>query len=159
MKLKRNSDNWLDIIIGTSLSFIYVIPFYVFILLYFHIEIKVYLFTIPFIYIIYKQWKSNHFSEFNTEFTEKKNSELLERVFKKMKCKSFMKYGEIKIEKTKIFHHPLDTTFQVRSKKIYYNFGYENLARGGRLTFLFGISTIQKICFLYHLWKEIKKNN
>lgn len=157
MKLKRNSDNWFDIIIGTLVSFIFTIPFYVLILKFFNIEIKNYLFTIPFIFTIYAQLKSNHFSEFKTEFTEKKNSEILDRVFEKLKWKSYIKYGEIKIEKTKIFQHPIDTTFQIRSKKNYYNFGYENLVRGGRLTFHLGISTFQKIYFLFHLKREIKK--
>ena len=61
----------------------------------------------------------------------------------------------IKIEKNNFFLLSLDITFQVRSKKIYYNFGYENLIRGGRLTFLFGIATIQKNYFLYSLKKVI----
>lgn len=156
MKLKRNSDNWFDIIIGTLVSFLFIIPFYAFILLYFNIEIKNYLFAVPIIYTIYEQWKSNRFLEFETEFTAKKNSEILERVFEKLKWNSYIKYGEIKIEKTKFIQHSLDITFQIRSEKIYCNFGYENLVRGGRLTFLFGISTIQKINFFYHLRKEMK---
>ncbi len=155
MKTKRNFDDWFDIIAGTIISFLFIIPFFLYVFIYFKIEIiQIYL-TVPLVYTIYEQWKSNHFSEFTTEFTAKENLEILEIVLAKLKWNHYISYGEIKIEKNNFFLLSLDITFQVRSKKIYYNFGYENLIRGGRLTFLFGIATIQKHYFLYRLKKVI----
>jgi hypothetical protein len=155
MKIKRNSDNWFDVVFGTLASFLFLIPIFIFPLVVFEIQIQTLYFLFPLIYTIYEQWKSNHFSEFTTNFTEKENLEILEIVFSKLQWNHYISYGEIKIEKNKFFLLPLDVTFQLRSKIIYYNFGYENLIRGGRLTFLLGLATIKKYIFLYQLKKVI----
>ena len=161
MKIKRNDDNWLDIIVGILTSYLFVIIIFISIIIFFNIDLKnkMFLLFIPLIYTFYEQWKSNHFSEIATNFTAKKNSEILDLVLKKLNWESYINHGEIKIRKSQILNYPIDTTFKIRSKTIYYNFGYENLMRGGRLTFLFGVSTIQKFYFLYHLKKEIKAEN
>ena len=155
MKIKRNSDTWFEVVFGTLASFLFLIPVFIFPLVVFEIQVQPIYFLFPFFYTIYEQWKSNHFSEFTTNFTEKENLKILENVFSKLKWNNYTSYGEIKIEKNKFFLFPLDVTFQVRSKMIYYNFGYENHIRLGRLTFLLGLATIKKYIFLYQLKKVI----
>jgi len=161
MKNKRNDDNWLDITAGILTSYLFVIIIFIYIIIFLKIDLKnnMFLLLIPLFYTFYEQWKSNQFSKINTNFTEKKNSEILESVLEKLNWESYISYGEIKIRKNQILNYPLDITFKTKSKTIYYNFGYENLYRVGRLNFLFGVSTIQKLYFLYHLKKEIKVEN
>ena len=157
MKIKKNSDDWLAIFVGTLISYLFIIPVFIFICFYFNIEIKKVYFIFPLIYTIYEQWKSNQFRAFSTNFTEKKNLEILEKVFLKLKWRHYKSYTEIKIRNNKITLFPLDITFEVKSKKIYYNFSYINTIKTGRLTFFFGLATFHKLYFLYVLKKEIRK--
>ena len=120
MEIKRNEDNWWDIFIGTFFSYLFLYVVFNLVLIYFKVDIKnnMILLIIPLIYTFFEQWKSNHFSKITTNFTAKKNSEILENVLKKLNWESYINHGEIKIRKSQILNYPIDTTFKIRSKTI-----------------------------------------
>lgn len=156
MKLKRNSDNWFDILLGGITSSLIFIPLIVMILAGFNLEVHYLYFIILFFLTLYIQWRDEYLSELNTELTEKKNFEIVTKTLNNLNWEHFKKYDEIKLKNNKFYLKFIDVTIITRSKKIFYNFNYGNLIRSGRPAFLFGISTILKIIFIYNLKKELK---
>ncbi|WP_264558905.1 hypothetical protein [Flavobacterium sp. N2270] len=156
MKLKRNSDNWFDIILGGFTSTLLFIPVCILISTEFNFEINFLHFILPVLFTIYIQWKDEYFSEINTKLTEKNNFEIVAKTLNNLNWEYFKKYDEIKLRNNKFYLNSLDVTIITRSKKIFYNFNYRNLIRSGRPAFFFGISTILKMIFIYNLKKELK---
>ena len=97
-------------------------------------------------------------SEFITNYSEKENYEIVIKTLNNLNWVHFKKYDEIKLKNNKFFFRFLDVTIVVRSKKIYYNFKYDNMLRSGKPSFAFGLSTLIDRIFLNKLKKEMLKN-
>ena len=105
---------------------------------------------------IYIQWKDEFMSEFITNYSEKENYEIVIKTLNNLNWLYFKKYDEIKLKNSNNLNF-LDVTIIVRSKKIYYNFKYDNMLRSGKPSFVFGLSTLIERIFLNKLKKEMLK--